>query len=33
MDEGIADFEAYISARPYAPDADDVARFVASLKA
>ena len=31
-DEGIADFEAYISARPYAPDADDVARLVASLK-
>jgi len=32
MDEGIADFEAYISARPYAPDADDVAQLVASLK-
>jgi regulator of sirC expression with transglutaminase-like and TPR domain len=29
---GIADFEAYISARPYAPDADDVARFLATLK-
>ena len=32
MDEGIADFEAYISARPYAPDADDGAQLVASLK-
>jgi len=33
MDEGIADFEAYISARPYAPDADEVAQLVANLKA
>lgn len=30
--EGIADFEAYIAARPYAPDADDVAQYLASLK-
>ena len=32
MDEGIADFEAYISARPYAPDADAVAQLLADLK-
>lgn len=31
-DEGIADFEAYITARPYAPDADDVAKYLVSLK-
>ena len=32
-DKGIADFEAYISARPYAPDADAVAQLLANLKA